>query len=290
MAKRVGKGKKPGTAKKAKKAPSLKAGEVFVYSLEGEAKASASLPPVFDTELRVDVIRRAVTAFQANRRQAYGPSPRAGMRHSVASSGKGHGVSRVPRLRGSYTGAEAPGTVGGRRAHPPRPERRWAKKINEKERRLARKAALAATKDRDLVLSRGHRVPEDVTLPLVVEGELEALEAKLEEEAPDAPRFAAKGREVLGNLRLYDDVVRADRGTRIRAGRGKMRGRRYRRPRSVLVVASDARRVARLFRNLPGVDVTDVANVNAEDLAPGGTPGRLTLFTEQALDALRRWP
>src|SRR5207247_4564817 len=61
--------------------------------------------------------------------------------------GEGPCVSRVPRIRGSMTGAQAPGTVGGRRAHPPRVEKVWAKKVNENERRLARNAALAAVKE-----------------------------------------------------------------------------------------------------------------------------------------------
>ena len=128
---------------------------------------------VFRSDIRLDLIRRAVTAFQANRRQPYGPGIGAGMRHSVRWSGKGHGVSRVPRLRGTMTGAQAPGTVGGRRAHPPRPDTVWAKKINEHERRLARNAALAALKDPQMVASRGHRFPDDVTLPVVIEDGIE---------------------------------------------------------------------------------------------------------------------
>src|ERR1700756_719960 len=118
--------------------PAVKPGQVHVYSIDGDVIKNVELPIVFRSVVRIDLIRRAVTAYQANRRQPYGPSPLAGMRHSVRWSGKGHGVSRVPRLRGTMTGAQAPGTVGGRRAHPPRPDKVWAKKINEHERRLAR--------------------------------------------------------------------------------------------------------------------------------------------------------
>jgi len=39
-------------------------------------------------------------------------------------------------------------------------------------------------------------------------------------------------------------------------------------------------------RNLPGVDVIDVANLCTELLAPGGDHGRLTVFTQSALTAL----
>ena len=286
---------KPKKAKKATKAPKatpekekkretlpVKAGQVHVYSLDGDVTKTIDLPTVFRSDIRLDLIRRAVTAFQANRRQAYGPGIGAGMRHSVRWSGKGHGVSRVPRLRGTMIGAQAPGTVGGRRAHPPRPDTVWAKKVNEHERRLARNAALAALKDPRMVASRGHRFPEDITLPVVIEDGIETL-------TPDSGA-TREGLKILDRLGLMPDVERAKDGRHIRAGRGKMRGRRYRQPRSVLVVVKEARTVRRLLGNLPGVEVISPAALNAEVLAPGGDPGRLTVFSEGALEVLRSWP
>lgn len=269
-------------ARKDKEIPSLKAGHVHVYSVEGEIVRSVELPPVFHCEIRGDLIRRAVTAYQANRRQPYGPSSQAGMRHSVRWSGKGQGVSRVPRIRGTMTGAQAPGTVGGRRSAPPRVERIWSKKVNARERHLARNAALAALKEPSMVTGRGHRFREDVSLPVVVEDRLESME-------PDGG-FAREGLTILGRLGLMSDVDRAKKGRHVRAGRGKMRGRRYRQPQSLLVVVREADPVRRLFGNLPGVEVVRPASLNAEVLAPGGAPGRLTLFTEGALEALRSWP
>jgi len=38
--------------------------------------------------------------------------------------------------------------------------------------------------------------------------------------------------------------------------------------------------------NLPGVDIVDVKNLNAELLAPGTHPGRLTLWTNGAIEKL----
>src|SRR5213594_1215006 len=211
-----------------REAPAVKPGQVHVYSLDGDIIKTVELPTVFRSDVRLDLIRRAVTAFQANRRQPYGPSPMAGMHHSVRWSGKGQGVSRVPRLRGTMTGAQAPGTVGGRRAHPPRPDKVWVKKINERERRLARNAAIAAVRDPRIVASRGHRFPDDITLPVVIEDGIETL----------TPETGAtrEGLKILDQLGLAPDVERAKDGRHIRAGRGKMRGRRYRQPRSVLVV------------------------------------------------------
>ncbi len=276
---KVAKEAKP--AEKKPKPTELKAGHVHVYSIDGEVVRTVELPMIFRSEVRRDLIRRAVTAAQANRRQAYGSAPRAGMRHSVRWSGKGQGVSRVPRIRGTMIGAQAPGTVGGRRAHPPRPDTIWAKKMNEHERRLARNAALAAIIDPSIVASRGHRFNEELSLPVVVEDGIETL----------APNGGAtqEGIKILGHLGLLADVERAKEGRHVRAGRGKMRGRRYRQPRSLLVVVKEPAIVRRLFGNLPGVDVVNTAALNAEVLAPGGDPGRLTVFSEGALETLRSW-
>ena len=264
-----------------RKEPALKPGQVRVYSIEGDAVKTVDLPTVFRSEVRRDLIRRAVTAFQANRRQPYGPNSRSGAKHSVRWSGKGHGVSRVPRLRDGSTGAQAPGTVGGRRAHPPRPDTVWAKKINARERGLARNAALAALKDPSIVSSRGHRFDERLSLPVVLEDAIETLEP--EEGA------TREGYAILERLGLDEDLARAKDGRHVRAGRGKLRGRRLRQPRSLLVVVKETTKARRLFGNLPGVDVVTPAGLNAEVLAPGGDPGRLALFSEGALEILRSW-
>ncbi len=274
---------KPATraTKEPKEPPALKPGQVRVYSMEGEPVKTIELPAVFRSEVRRDLIRRAVTAFQANRRQTYGPNPRSGMKHSVRWSGKGHGVSRVPRLRDGSTGAQAPGTVGGRRAHPPRLEARWAKKVNTQERKLARNAAIAALRDPALVSARGHRFDKALSLPVILEDAVETLE-------PDEGA-TREGIAILEHLGLQDDVVRAKEGRHVRAGRGKMRGRRTRQPTSLLVVVKEPSKVRRLFGNLPGVEVVTPAALNAEVLAPGGDPGRLTMFSEGALEILRSW-
>ena len=279
------KGPKAAKAAKAKEAKaearSLEGGRVHVYSLDGDVVKSVDLPTVFQGEVRSDLIRRAVTAAQANRRQPYGPGRRSGAKHSVRWSGKGHGVSRVPRIRGSMTGAQAPGTVGGRRAHPPRVEKVWAKKVNENERRLARNAALAAVKEVTIVSARGHAFKQELSLPVVIEDGIETLQ-------PDGGA-TQEGVKILDRLGVYADVERAKDGRHVRAGRGKMRGRRYRQPRSLLVVVKDPAKVRRLFGNLPGVEVVSPAGLNAEVLAPGGDPGRLTMFSEGALEVLRSW-
>ncbi len=249
-----------------------------VYSLNGEIVKSVPVPAAFETQFRPDLIRRAVTAAEANRRQAYGPSPESGMRHSVSTWGKGRGVARVQRLKAGRRAAQSPNNVSGRRAHPPKPERDWSKDMNQKEKALARLSALAAVGSEETVRERGHRFAEGYSFPLVVEDDLQDLISTKDV-------FGA-----LASLGLEADLDRAKNGRKVRAGRGKMRNRRYRSPRSVLLVVAD--KDLPLFKgasNLPGVEVEAVSSLNPDLLAPGGAPGRLTVFSESALDAIGGW-
>ena len=244
-----------------------------VLALDGSSSEHVQLPLAFSEPVRPDLIRRAVLAARANRRQPYGTSPTAGLRHSVQWSGKGKGVSRTPRLMDSMRGAQAPNTVGGRPAHPPRPDRIWTLKINTKERKKAFASALAATREEKLARARGHQLPDGLALPVIIEPGLEAI------------RETQEALSLLDRLHLVSDVDRARAHTHLRAGRGKRRGRVRRTPRSLLVVTA-GRGQASGFRNLPGVDVVDVHRLTTEDLAPGGDPGRVTIFSRPALTSL----
>lgn len=259
-----------------RKLPKRGPGQIYLYTVEGKALKVLDLPAVFRGEIRTDVIRRAVGAAQANRRQPYGPTPLSGLRHVAHGAGKGRGLSRVPRIAGNRRGALAPGTVGGRRSHPPRPDRVWTKKLNKKERRLAKLSALAATADPRWVTDRGHRFQEALSLPLVVEGKIESLA-----QTKDAATL-------LRSLGVYEDVERAT-SKKVRAGKGTMRARRYRRRRGPLVVLPRDCPGRRAFRNLPGVEVADASGLNAELLAPGGLPGRLTVFSETTFEEVGGW-
>jgi len=239
-----------------------------VKDLTGEEAGSVELPEVFETSYRPDLIRRAVLAAQANRKQAYGADPYAGMRTPAESFGSGRGMAHVPRENGQ--GRRVPQTVGGRKAHPPKAEKDQGKEINDKERKLATRSAIAATADAEVVRERGHEFDDDVELPLVVADEFEDL---------------VKTREVVETLEalgVYDDVERADEGKTVKSGQGKTRGRKYKRPSSILFVTSEE--PSKAARNLAGADVATAADVNAEDLAPGTHAGRLTVWTESALE------
>ena len=90
-----------------------------VYDLEGKVVGEVELPRVFLTPVRHDLIRRAVLAIETSRLQPKGTDPLAGKRTSAESWGVGHGVARVPRIKGGSRAARVPQAVGGRRAHPP---------------------------------------------------------------------------------------------------------------------------------------------------------------------------
>jgi large subunit ribosomal protein L4e len=80
---------------------------------------------------------------------------------------------------------------------------------------------------------------------------------------------------------VYSDIERSKQSRKVRAGRGKMRGRRYKQRKSILIVTSG--KPLRAAKNLAGVDVVTFDQLNTEMLAPGTLPGRLTVFTERAL-------
>ncbi len=237
-----------------------------VHDLDGADAGEVDLPGVFETQYRPDLVQRAVLAAQANRKQDYGADDHAGMRTPAESFGSGRGMAHVPREGGQAR--RVPQTVGGRTAHPPKPEKDRSFDLNDKERKQAVRSAVAATADADLVSERGHVFDEDVELPVVVDDAFEEL-TKTREAA-----------EALAALGVHADVERADDAT-IRAGRGSTRGRAHRRPTSVLVVTSEE--PSRAARNLAGADVATAREVDAEDLAPGGQPGRLTVWTESAV-------
>ena len=186
--------------------------KVNVYSITGKAESTTTLPAVFDEQFRPDLIRRDVTASLANRRQPYGPGKRSGMRHSVSTWGKGRGVARVQRLKQGRTATESPNNVSGRRAHPPYPEHDMTKKVNRKERQKARASALAAVSELDIVVSRGHKFNRKLTMPVIVSDHFEKIQK------------TKKVVDSLDGIGVYSDVIRAEEGKHVRAGKGKMRG------------------------------------------------------------------
>jgi large subunit ribosomal protein L4e len=255
---------------------------VKTYSLKGKAtKETVALPAQFETPFRPDVIKRAVLAVQSRRYQPHGVDELAGKRNTAQSWQTGHGRSRMPRIKGSGTSAAtkagfAPGTVGGRVAHPPESRKVIVERINTKENRLAIRSAIAASANPDFVKARGHQIDNIPQIPLVVSDNLQSVSTTKE------------AFEALIFLGLGNDLDRASNGRSVRAGKGKMRGRKMKTPKSVLIVVGEDKGIIRSARNLPGVDIAEVHGLNAELLAPGTHPGRLVVWTKSAIERLKK--
>jgi large subunit ribosomal protein L4e len=246
-----------------------------IFNLKGKSTTKTTLPTAFSTPLRPDVVKRAVLAIQSRRRQPQGRDPMAGKRTSAESRGTGMGMARIPRIKGGGgTAAFAPGTVGGRQAHPPKAETKIVKRIPKKEARLALLSAIAATASKETVAQRGHEVEDVPQFPMIVTDEMEALTKTKEVE------------EALLNLGVMLDINRVKDSRNIRAGKGKHRGRKMKQAVGPLVVVAENHGITEAASNIPGLDVVTVKNLNTELLAPGTHMGRLTLWTSGAVEQL----
>lgn len=255
-----------------------------VYDINGALKGEVSTPEIFRLPVRHDIIQRAFLAERSHQRMPYGADALAGKRTSAHYHGskgyfmtmKNREISRVARVHGSSPGQNfrarfAPHTRSGRAAHPPKKEKIFFLKINKKERRKALFSAIAATADAGTIAAKYNIT--NIELPLVVCDEIEGIK---------------KSREIknlLLSLKLKSELERA-KTKKIRAGRGKMRGRKYRKKQSILIVVKDDKGIMRAARNLRGINVCKVSNLSVSLLAPAGNPGRLTLWSEGAVKEL----
>ena len=175
------------------------------------------------------------------------------------------------------------------KSHGPYVDKDWSQKVNSKEKRIARDAAIAATADAELVQARGHRFNDGVKMPIVLGDLTESVdgeESKGDVEKMSLQQGTRKFIAMMECLGLGGDLVRAREGCNIRAGKGKMRGRARRTPKSLLLVVAEKADLARAARNVPGIDVVAAKDLCAEDLAPGGDVGRLTVWTKSAIASL----
>ena len=262
--------------------------EVKIIGLDGASAGKKKMPAQFEEHYRPDVIKRAVESIESHNRQPYGPDPRAGKKASAQLSKRrrryrgmyGHGIARTPRkimskqgTRFNWVGAFSPNTVGGYRAHPPHVNRIWAQKINDKERKLAIRSALGASINKAIVAERGHEVPKE--FPFIISKEFEAV---------DKTKNVVS---ILEKIGLEQELERACKKT-IRAGKGPLRGRKYKKAKGPLIVVSGDCKLVKAGKNIAGIDVVEIKNINAKLLAPGGQPGRLALFTQQAIEKLEK--
>lgn len=237
---------------------------IKIHNDIGEEKKEIELPRIFESRVRYDLIRKAVLALQSKRKQPYGTNERSGFRTTAESWGAGRGSAMVPRIKDGRRGAIVPQTVGGRKAHPPRSEKKFEKQINKKEKKLAIQSAIAATKKPEIVKERGHKFEK---APIIVEDSFNQL------------KRTSEVKDFLEIVGAYQDVERAKKNR-------KKTKKGYRTPKSLLITYNENNGIVRGARNLPGVDVVEAKKLNAEVLAPGGVPGRLSIYTKSALDKI----
>ena len=92
--------------------------------------------------------------------------------------------------------------------------------------------------------------------------------------------------EFLRRNKAWADVAKVYASRRMRAGKGKLRNRRHVQKLGPLVVYDQDQGITKAFRNIPGVDVIQVDNLNILKLAPGGHVGRFVIWTESAFKKL----
>jgi len=91
----------------------------------------------------------------------------------------------------------------------------------------------------------------------------------------------------LKRFGAYEDVQKVIDSKTLRAGKGKLRNKRYQVKKGPLVVYSNENvKLVKAFRNIPGVEVANVNRLNLQTLAPGGQLGRFVIWTQSACKAL----
>jgi len=254
--------------------------EVPVYGLDGSEKSKVLLPGVFSVKFRPDVIHRVYVLQWTHALQPQGRDPMAGERTSATSWQTGHGVARVPRVKGerysrSGMAAGVASVVKGRLPHPPKAWKVIYKRVNKKERLLALASAVSATSLKDVVSGRGHKVENVPSLPLIVTSDLEDV---------------SKAKDVVNSLKLWglgEELQRVRNGIKSRSGKSRARGRGKYVPVGPLIVVSSLKSpLKKATENIPGLKVVEVDSLSVLDLVPGGHPIRLTIWTESAVSKL----
>ncbi|KAK4481042.1 hypothetical protein RD792_011911 [Penstemon davidsonii] len=230
--------------------------------------------------IRSDIVTFVHGQISNNSRQPYAVSEKAGHQTSAESWGTGRAVARIPRVAGGGThraGQAAFGNMcrGGRMFSPTKTWRLWHRRVNLTLKRHAVVSAIAASSVPSLVLARGHKIEEVPELPLVVSDSAEAVEK------------TNAALEVLKEIGAFVDAEKAKESIAIRAGKGKMRNRRYLSRKGPLVVyGNEGAKLVKAFRNIPGVEVAHVSRLNLLKLAPGGHVGRFIVWTKSAFEKL----
>lgn len=257
-----------------------------ILSLDNQKLGETDLPEAFGYKIDGGLIRKAFLAEQSRNFQLKYTDPMAGKRKSSTLSKTrrtyktvyGHGLTRTPKkvtwrmgTQFVYVGATAPNTVGGREAHPPKKNKVLEKKLNKKEKVAAIKSAIAASANRDIVKA-SHDIG-DIKLPIIVED-------KINDTIKTKDLYKA-----LSSIGLRQELIRVKKRI-IRAGKGKMRGRKYKRKLGLVIVTTDPDRLRRPAANM-NVHIADIRKLNMSDVSNAGRPGRLIIWSQSAISSLK---
>ena len=91
--------------------------------------------------------------------------------------------------------------------------------------------------------------------------------------------------KLLSSLGLDPELKRIMQKS-IRSGKGKLRGRKYKRKLAMVLVVKDGEKVSNAFSNL-NIKVTNPASLSMGDVSQAGRPGRLIVWTKGAIENLR---
>jgi len=246
-----------------------------LYDSNGIKKGEIELPKIFETPIREDIISKVYEALKFREMQPYSSYPEAGKRHSASGiirhgrhrwkSQYGRGISRVPRKimwrRGTqfyWIGAEVSSTRGGRRAHPPK-GLISPRKINKKELKLALAGAIASTINKEFISKRYSSIGK-VPSPVVIES---------------LPTKAKSLKKLL--ISIFDSLP-IFKEKKVRAGKGKLRGRKYKSNSGLLIVTGKEEKL-----KSKEVEIKPIDSLKLSDLYP---LGRLTLFTKKSLEEI----
>ena len=256
--------------------------KINVYNLEGEKRGLIDKPKIFYIKPREDLVRLTSVASQSKNKQVQGRDKRAGLRNTSESWGTGHGLSRAPRIKGSgFITARQVGRVpfarGGRRAHPIKTGKKILKKINKKINKLSLISAISASGDTMWIKKRDYKIDYIPEIPLVIDDKIQTI------------KKTSKIYSILCNLGFKQELSKIKHSKKIRPGKGKLRGRRYKQKKGVLIVIKDNFGIVKASRNIPGTEVIKIENLNINSLAPGGVLGRLILWTQSAFNELNNF-
>ena len=260
---------------------------VKVFSFEGKENGNVDLPEIFNAKVNYSTLNKAFVAEQSELFQLKYTDPMAGKRKVARLTKRrrsyktsyGRGLDRTPRktlskigTNFSYAGAVAPNTVGGREAHPPVASKNIIKEINKKERKLAIKMGISASAKKEYV-SKFHRLGSINELPVVIDGKISDVK-----KTKDAMKL-------LYNIGLKDELERINQ-RKIRSGKGKLRGRKYKKKLGLVIIVGNDEKPSKAFANFNAV-IKKSSELRVSDVSHSGKPGRLLLWTKAAIDSLR---